>query len=60
MASFPGSVARHPTHPVLIALPIGLCIFSLISDVVYLMNGVVRAGAMLPHTRWPEVEGALS
>ena len=37
MAS-PASIAKHPVHPMLVALPIGLWIFSLISDVIYLMK----------------------
>lgn len=34
MAS-PASIAKHPIHPVLIAFPIGLWIFSLVSDIIY-------------------------
>ena len=37
MAS-PASIAKHPIHPMLVALPIGLWIFSLVSDVIYLMK----------------------
>lgn len=37
MAS-PASVAKHPIHPMLVALPIGLWIFSLVSDVIYMMG----------------------
>lgn len=37
MAS-PASIAKHPIHPMLVALPIGLWVFSLISDVIYLMK----------------------
>ena len=37
MAS-PASIAKHPIHPVLVALPIGLWIFSLVSDVIYRMG----------------------
>jgi uncharacterized membrane protein len=37
MAS-PASFAKHPIHPMLVALPIGLWIFSLVSDVIYLMK----------------------
>jgi uncharacterized membrane protein len=37
MAS-PASIAKHPIHPMLVALPIGLWIFSLASDVIYLMR----------------------
>lgn len=31
----PASIARHPIHPMLIPLPIGLWIFSLVCDLVY-------------------------
>lgn len=34
----PASIAKHPIHPMLVALPIGLWIFSLVSDVIYLMQ----------------------
>jgi uncharacterized membrane protein len=37
MAS-PASIAKHPLHPMLVALPIGLWIFSLVSDVIYIMK----------------------
>jgi len=35
MATTPASVDKHPLHPILVALPIGLWIFSLVCDVVY-------------------------
>ena len=31
----PASIAKHPIHPMLVALPIGLWVFSLISDIIY-------------------------
>jgi len=34
--SSPASIAGHPIHPMLVALPIGLWIFSLVSDVIFL------------------------
>lgn len=37
MAS-PASIAKHPIHPMLVAFPIGLWIFSLASDVMYLIK----------------------
>jgi uncharacterized membrane protein len=37
MAS-PASIAKHPIHPMLVTLPIGLWIFSLVSDVIYVMR----------------------
>ena len=29
------SIAKHPIHPLLISLPIGLWVFSLVSDIIY-------------------------
>lgn len=34
----PASIAGHPIHPMLVSIPIGLWIFSLVADLV-LMNG---------------------
>jgi uncharacterized membrane protein len=31
----PARIAKHPIHPMLIALPIGLWLFSLVSDIIY-------------------------
>lgn len=36
--SSPASIAKHPIHPMLIVFPVGLWIFSLISDVIYAMR----------------------
>lgn len=36
--SSPASIKDHPIHPMLIPLPIGLLVFSFISDVIYLMR----------------------
>ena len=38
MAS-PASVGGHPIHPMIIPFPIGLWVFSLIADVIYLWRG---------------------
>jgi uncharacterized membrane protein len=35
----PASVASHPIHPMLVVFPIGLWIFSFISDVIFLFAG---------------------
>lgn len=35
----PASIGRHPIHPMLISFPIGLWIFSLVCDLVYLGGG---------------------
>jgi uncharacterized membrane protein len=33
--STPASVARHPIHPILVSLPIGLWVFSVVADLVF-------------------------
>lgn len=35
----PAQVARHPIHPMLVPIPIGLWIFSLVCDLVYVFGG---------------------
>jgi uncharacterized membrane protein len=35
----PASIARHPIHPMLVPLPIGLWIFSLVCDLVFAFGG---------------------
>jgi len=35
----PASIAGHPIHPMLVAIPIGLWIFSLVCDLVHLFGG---------------------
>ncbi len=36
----PASIARHPIHPMLITIPIGLWVFSLVSDLIVLVSTV--------------------
>ena len=38
----PATVKRHPIHPMLIAVPIGLWVFALISDIIY-VTGLGRS-----------------
>jgi uncharacterized membrane protein len=38
MAS-PASVKKHPIHTMLVPIPIGLLVFSLVSDLIYAMGG---------------------
>lgn len=42
----PASIARHPIHPMLVPIPIGLWLFSFVSDLLY----VLGSGASLWHT----------
>ncbi len=37
--SSPASIGKHPIHPMLVAFPIGLWVFSLISDLIFLAGG---------------------
>ncbi len=36
----PASIARHPLHPMLITIPVGLWVFSLVCDIVVLFSDV--------------------
>jgi len=35
----PANIAKHPIHPMLVPIPIGLWVFSLVCDLVYLAGG---------------------
>jgi len=37
--STPASIAKHPIHPILVAFPIGLWVFSVIADLVVYFGG---------------------
>lgn len=37
--STPATIAKHPIHPMLVVFPIGLWVFSLISDFIFLLGG---------------------
>jgi uncharacterized membrane protein len=37
--STPASIAKHPIHPMLVVFPIGLWIFSFVSDLIFLLGG---------------------
>ena len=59
MAS-PASIARHPIHPALVPLPIGLWIFSFVCDAVYLfVSSAVVWDRMAFYTMLGGVAGAL-
>jgi len=36
--SSPASIAKHPIHPMLVAFPIGLWVFSLICDIIFALG----------------------
>ena len=41
----PASIARHPIHPMLVPIPIGLWIFSLVCDLIYAGGSINPAWA---------------
>ncbi|HBG05845.1 MAG: hypothetical protein A2075_02170 [Geobacteraceae bacterium GWC2_58_44] len=53
------SVAGHPLHSMLVPLPIGLWIFSLVCDVVYFANGAAIWSTLALYTMAGGVIGAL-
>ena len=56
----PASIAGHPIHPMLVAIPIGLWIFSLVCDFVRILGSSDPAWAMIAlYTMAGGVVGAL-
>lgn len=53
------SVAKHPIHPMLVPLPIGLWIFSLICDIIYKSNGDLLWNTMAHYSLAAGVIGGL-
>lgn len=53
------SIAGHPVHAMLVTLPIGLWVFSLISDLVFVSTGDVRWDATAYFTLGGGIVGAL-
>jgi uncharacterized membrane protein len=48
----PASIKKHPIHPMLVALPIGLWIFALACDVVHAAGGLRKLGYSRYVLRW--------
>jgi uncharacterized membrane protein len=56
----PANIAKHPIHPMLVAIPIGLWIFSLICDLVLVFGGTSENWAIVArYTMVGGVVGAL-
>jgi uncharacterized membrane protein len=53
------SVAKHPIHPMLVPLPIGLWIFSLVCDIIYLATGTFIWSTVALYSMAAGVIGAL-
>ena len=58
MAS-PASIKKHPIHPMLVALPIGLWMFALVSDVVRAAGGSASWGTVAIYCVAAGIVGAL-
>ncbi len=58
MAS-PASIAKHPIHPMLIVFPVGLWIFSFVSDLVFLFGGATAWSTVALYTMGGGIIGAL-
>jgi uncharacterized membrane protein len=43
----PANIAGHPIHPMLVTIPIGLWIFSLVADLVALRSGAPQTWALI-------------
>jgi uncharacterized membrane protein len=57
--STPASIAKHPLHPMVVVFPIGLWIFSLVSDFVFLLGGDARWSDVAFYTLAGGLIGAL-
>jgi uncharacterized membrane protein len=53
------TLAGHPIHPMLVTLPIGLWVFSLVSDIVYVFTGDIRWDVTAYFTLGGGIVGAL-
>jgi uncharacterized membrane protein len=53
------SIAGHPLHPMLVTIPIGLWVFSLVSDIAFLSTGDMRWESTAYFTLGGGVVGAL-
>jgi uncharacterized membrane protein len=56
----PASIAGHPIHPMLVPIPIGLWIFSLVSDLVHVGGGTAAWGTVALFTMGGGIVGALA
>jgi uncharacterized membrane protein len=57
----PASIAGHPIHPMLITIPIGLWLFSLVADLIALRSGAPQTWALVAYyTMLGGIVGALA
>jgi uncharacterized membrane protein len=56
----PANIAKHPIHPMLVAIPIGLWVFSLVCDLVLAFGGTSESWAIVArYTMVGGIVGAL-
>src|SRR6185503_6197648 len=55
----PANIAGHPVHPMLVTIPIGLWVFSLICDFVFVYTGDARWAVTAYFTLGGGIIGAL-
>jgi uncharacterized membrane protein len=55
----PANIAKHPIHPMLVAIPIGLWLFSLICDLVFVFGGAQEWRVVAFYTMVGGIVGAL-
>jgi len=58
MAS-PASIAGHPIHPMLIPFPIGLWVFSVVTDLIYLWRGNSGHTDWITISKWSLLAGCI-
>ena len=56
----PGSIAGHPIHPMLVTIPIGLWIFSLVCDLIHAGGGATAWATVALFTMGGGIVGALA
>jgi uncharacterized membrane protein len=54
--STPASIAKHPIHPILVSLPIGLWVFSVVADLVFYVGW---GGAIWKDVAWYTLGGGI-
>jgi uncharacterized membrane protein len=55
----PASIAGHPIHPMLVVFPLGLWVFSLVSDLIFVLGGAAVWADVAYYTMGGGIVGAL-
>jgi len=57
--SSPASIKKHPLHPMLVGLPIGLWVFALVCDVIHVLSGNVVYHTVATYSNAGGIVGAV-